>query len=272
MITSDADRKHEALELGATDFIPKPFDVKELKLRILNYLDYNRVLKLTKKNNLFLQEELVNAISELEKALTISRESQYEIAYRLARASEFRDFETGMHLQRMSLYSKELAKLLNFSEEEQEIILKASPLHDVGKIGIPDKILLKPAKFTDEEFEQMKKHSQIGADILEGNDNFPILKYGKIIALEHHEKYDGSGYPYGKKGEEIHKFARIVAIADVFDALLSPRVYKKAMSLEKAISIMKEGRGKHFDPNFLDVFLEHLPNFLKIKDKYKDTL
>jgi len=271
MITSDTDKKHEALSLGATDFIPKPFDMQELKLRLFNYLDYNRVLQLTQKDNLYLEDELANKIMELEEALDIARDSQYEIAYRLAKASEFRDIETGMHLQRMSLYSKELARLLGFSEENQEIILKASPLHDVGKIGIRDAILLKPAKFTPQEFEEMKTHSIIGGNILEGNDNFDILKYGRIIALQHHERVDGNGYPFGKKGDEIHPFARIVAIADVFDALTSPRVYKKAFTIEQSIKILKEGRSSHFDSQYLDVFLDNLDIFLDIKNKNSDT-
>lgn len=271
MITSDVDRKNEILEFGATDFIPKPFDVKELRLRLFNYLDYNRVMRMVEENNLFLQDEITHKIEELEDALKIARESQYEIAYRLARASEFRDIETGMHLQRMSRYSQELARLLGFSKSEQEIILQSSPLHDVGKIGIRDSILLKPGRFTADEFENMKQHTIIGGNILSGNDNFPILKYGRIIALEHHEKVNGTGYPFGKRGSEIHPYSKIVAIADVFDALSSPRVYKKAMSVEETIEIIQRDTGTHFEKEYVDVFVKNLEIFLEIKEKYKDT-
>jgi putative two-component system response regulator len=270
MVTSDVERKNEVLQYGATDFLPKPFDVKELKIRLNNYLDYNRTMNLVKENNLFLKDEIEQKIEELENALQIARESQYEIAYRLAKASEFRDIETGMHLQRMSRYSEKLAKLLGFSKVEQDIILRASPLHDVGKIGIRDHILLKPGRFTAEEFENMKQHTIIGGNILTGNDSFPILKYGKIIALEHHEKVDGSGYPFGKDGSEIHPYAKIVAIADVFDALTSARVYKRAMSVEDALELMTKGSGKHFDEVFLKVFIHNIEKFLEIKEKYRD--
>jgi putative two-component system response regulator len=270
MITSDVERKHEVLEHGATDFIPKPFDIKELKLRLSNYLDYNRTMRIVRENNLFLQDEISHKIEELENALQVARESQYEIAYRLAKASEFRDIETGMHLQRMSRYSALLAKLLGFSKEEQDIVLRASPLHDVGKIGIRDAILLKPGRYTAEEFENMKQHTIIGGNILSGNDSFPILKYGKIIALEHHEKVDGTGYPLGKKGDEIHPYARIVSIADVFDALSSKRVYKKSFSVEETLEIMEKDSGKHFDEQYLSVFIKNLDLFLEIKEEYRD--
>jgi putative two-component system response regulator len=270
IMTNDKDIKYQALVQGATDFLPKPFDIKELSLRVSNYLDFGRILKLSEQSHIFMQKSLENKIEKIEQALKVAQESQYEIAYRLAKASELRDTETGMHIKRMSLYSYELSKFLNFSKKEQELIYLASPLHDVGKIGIRDAILLKPGRFTDEEFNKMKEHTIIGGEILDGNDNLPLLKYGKIIALQHHEKIDGTGYPYGLKGDEIHPFAKIVAIADVFDALTSPRVYKKAFSIEKAINIMLDGKGTHFEAEYLETFISNLDHFLKIKEEYSD--
>ena len=271
IMTSDKDIRYQALNYGATDFLPKPFDVKELSLRVSNYLDFGKILTLAEQSHFFMQKSLEKKIEKVEQALKIAKQSQYEIAYRLAKASELRDTETGMHIKRMSLYSYELSKILNLSEKEQELIYLASPLHDVGKIGIRDNILLKPGRFTNEEFEEMKKHTIIGGEILaEGSNDFPLLKYGRIIALQHHEKVNGTGYPFGLKGDEIHPFSKIVAIADVFDALTSPRVYKKAFSVEEAINIMLEGKGSHFETEYLEAFIDNLDKFLKIKEKYLD--
>jgi putative two-component system response regulator len=169
----------------------------------------------------------------------------------------------------MSRYSELLAQLYGLSDEECELILYAAPLHDIGKVGIPDKVLLKPGRFTPDEFEVMKKHSLIGAAMLEGAQELPILNAGHIIALQHHEKWDGTGYPHGKKGEEIHLYARIVAIADVFDALNSKRCYKDSIPMEKVIEIIKEGASNHFDPELVEIFLQNVEQFIAIAKQCK---
>jgi putative two-component system response regulator len=270
IITSDIELRHKALQLKATDFISKPFDVEALNLRVKNYIEHNLMLKELQNRSSSLEIELANKVEELKESLQVAKNTEYEISLRLAKASEFRDVETGMHIKRMSLYSKLLSKLVGFNADEQETLFRASPLHDIGKIGILDNILLKPGKLTASEFDTMKTHTTIGGEILEGAEKYPVLKYGKIIAEQHHEKWDGSGYPQGLKGENIHPFARIVAIADVFDALSSKRVYKPSMPLSKVISIMKEGRGSHFDPNYFDIFFDNLYLFLDIKEEYRD--
>jgi putative two-component system response regulator len=163
-----------------------------------------------------------------------------------------------------------LAELAGLPEDEVEIVLHASPLHDIGKVGIPDNILLKPGKFDPKEFEIMKKHTVLGAKILEGAEKYPVVNAGKTIALQHHEKIDGTGYPNGLKGDEIHIYARIVSIADVFDALTSKRVYKPALDVDIAINIMKDGSGTHFDSNLLELFIKNIDEFLKIKNMFQD--
>jgi putative two-component system response regulator len=270
MITGDLEQKNIALKRGATDFLSKPLDIEELKLRVLNYARHDTIYRQLESSNASLQTKIEQKISDLEDALKSAQDAEYEISIRLAKASEFRDTETGMHIKRMSFYSELLAKLIGFSKKDQELILKSAPLHDIGKIGIEDKILLKPGKLTAEEFGIMKQHTIIGGEILADSSQFPVMKNGRIIALEHHEKWDGSGYPYGKKGEEIHPFARVVAIADVFDALSSKRVYKDAMPLNKVLEIMRDGSGRHFDPNYLKFLFDNLEKFLKIKEKYQD--
>ena len=191
--------------------------------------------------------------------------------YRLSVAAEYKDTDTGMHIKRMSHYSAIIASELGFSDDVVENILYASPMHDIGKIGIPDGILKKPGKLTDEEFDTMKTHTIIGAQILSQSDN-EILKLSEKIALTHHEKYDGSGYPNKIKGEEIPIEGRIVAVADVFDALTSPRCYKPPFPVEKALSIIKEGSGTHFDSKCVDAMLSGLKRILEVKSQYKDPI
>lgn len=197
------------------------------------------------------------------------RETQFQIIHRLGRAGEYRDNETGTHVIRMSRSCQILALSAGLGEKTAERILYASPMHDVGKIGIRDEILLKPGKLTDDEFEIMKTHAQIGADII-GNHKSPVLKLAREIALCHHEKWDGSGYPRGLAGEDIPLEARIVAICDVFDALTSKRPYKEAWSIEKAISFMKEQSDQHFDPKLVELFVEGLPKVLAIMAEFSD--
>ena len=196
--------------------------------------------------------------------------TQREIIYRLGAIAEARSKETGLHVRRVAKYSEMLALYHGLSQKEAEILKMASPMHDIGKIAIPDAILNKPAKFTEEEFEIMKTHAKLGYDMLK-DSNKEILKAAAIIAYEHQEKYDGSGYPRCLKGEDIHIYGRITAIADVFDALGSARVYKKAWKDEAIFQLLKDGAGKHFDPKLIDIFFEHLDEFLKIRDEMKDV-
>jgi putative two-component system response regulator len=255
MVTANAEKEEDALIRGATDFISKPYDINILCARTINYASQN-------------QQRLKN--EKLTDAIKLAKQTEYEISIRLGRASEFRDLETGGHIKRMSHYSKLLAQLCGLDPKECELILYAAPLHDIGKVGIPDSILLKPGRFEGNEFDIMKQHVALGAKMLEGADSFPVLEAGHIIALEHHEKWDGTGYPHAKRGEEIHLYARIVAIADVFDALSSKRCYKDPMPLEKVLDIMKSDAGTHFDPKLIDLFLENVDKFLEIKEIYKD--
>lgn len=197
-------------------------------------------------------------------------DTQKEIVYRLGEAVETRSKETGNHVRRVAEYSNLLALGAGLGSEAAEIIRLASPLHDVGKIGIPDAILNKPGKLTPEEWEIMKTHAQLGYDMLAGSER-PILRAGAIIALEHHEKWSGAGYPSGKQGEDIHIYGRITALADVFDALGSDRCYKKAWPLDNILDLLREERGGHFDPGLVDCFFEGIDAFLAIRDAYPDS-
>ena len=204
------------------------------------------------------KNEQLRLINEIEQ-------TQTEVITTLGTTIESRDKNTKYHVDRVSLYSKKLALLYGLNEEEAEKIRLASPLHDVGKIIIPDSVLNKPSKLTKEEFEVIKSHAQAGYDILK-NSKREILKMASIIAHQHHEKYDGSGYPRGLKGKEIHIYGRITAIADVFDALSTPRIYKKAWDDEKVRKILEDGRGSDFDPILLDLFLNSYDEFVSIKN------
>jgi len=270
MVTANAEKEHEAIILGASDFIAKPYDIEILCARTINYAKLNMYNKQVQNQQAILEQQVHERTLELQSALKMAKQTEYEISIRLGRASEFRDLETGGHIKRMSHYSMLLAQLYGLDEEECELVLYAAPLHDIGKVGIPDSILLKPGRFEEHEFEIMKQHAALGAKMLEGSEQFPVLKAGHIIALEHHEKWDGSGYPNGISSTDIHLYARIVAIADVFDALSSKRVYKDAMPLDKVLSIMKSDAGTHFDPKLVELFLDNLDAFLEIKNKYQD--
>ena len=204
------------------------------------------------------KNEQLRLINEIEQ-------TQTEIISTLGTTIESRDENTKHHVDRVSLYSKKLALLYGLDEEEAEKIRLASPLHDVGKIIIPDSILNKPSSLTKAEFEFIKSHAQAGYDILK-NSKRELLKMASIIAHQHHEKFDGTGYPQGLKGDNIHIYGRITAIADVFDALSTPRVYKEAWSDEKVKNVLEEGRGTAFDPILLDMFLEHFDEFVEIKN------
>lgn len=211
------------------------------------------------------------ASSAIDNAILLSqlKDSQYRVIQRLANASEFKDEEKSKHSIKIGLYSQLLAKSLNLNEKEIEHIKLTAPLHDVGKIGITDRILLKPRKLTYDEFEIMKKHCEFGYSILH-DDKDEMLKMAASIAKEHHERYDGTGYPQGLIGEDISIYARIVSVADVFDVLTSNKIYKIAWSFDESVKYIKDERAKHFDPHVVDVFLDNLDQFREIYLQYKE--
>ena len=210
-------------------------------------------------------------ITQIEDLYIEIENTQKEIIFTMGAAGELRSKETGQHVKRVAEYSKLLAILYGLKEEEAELIKLASPMHDIGKVGIPDNILHKPGKLTVKEFAIMKTHAQLGYNMLKGS-NRTILKSASIVAHEHHEKYNGRGYPRGLKGEDIHIFGRITAIADVFDALGSERSYKKAWPDKKILQLFKDERGEHFDPKLIDLFIKNKKQFYKIRDMYKEEL
>lgn len=196
-------------------------------------------------------------------------ELQKEVIFTMGSIAEFRSKETGEHIKRVAKYSRILAAAYGLCEDDIDMLELASPMHDIGKIAIPDAILNKPGKLTNEEFEVIKTHAQKGHDML-GISNRPLFKVASQIALTHHEKYDGTGYPNSLKGEDIPIFGRITSLADVFDALGSDRCYKKAWEIEKVLEFIKEQRGKHFDPKLVDIFFDNLDDILKIKEEHQD--
>ncbi|MBR58787.1 MAG: two-component system response regulator [Myxococcales bacterium] len=265
-----------AIDAGAYGYIIKPFEPNEVIVNVLNALR-RRELETENQRHRTSLEQLVNdrtqalrqALDDLEHAHEELASAKEEVIRRLSIAAEIRDEETGQHIHRMSLYCALLARLVGLTNQEVELIRIASPLHDAGKIGIPDAILRKPGRHTTEEFEVMKMHAEIGYRILSGS-GFPVLEAAATIAWTHHEKWDGGGYPRGLSGTDIPLSGRITAIADVFDALTTKRIYKPAFSVEKSVNIMREGRGKHFDPDILDLFLDNLDEVLKIRDEFPD--
>lgn len=195
--------------------------------------------------------------------------TQKEVVFTMGSVAESRSKETGNHVKRVAGYSKILALAYGLDEKEAELLKQASPMHDIGKIAIPDAILNKPGRFDPEERTIMETHAELGYHMIKNSER-PLLKAASIVAYEHHEKWNGKGYPRGTKGKDIHIYGRITALADVFDALGSDRVYKKAWNDEKIFNLFKEERGEHFDPDLIDIFFEHLDKFLEIREKYKD--
>ncbi len=264
MVTSIEDRnvRYEALEVGATDFLMKPVDHHECRARCRNLLTQYQQYKIISDRSRWLERRVAEATSEI-------RMRERETLLRLARAGEYRDEETGNHVIRMAKYSRVIAEHLGFSKDDADVIEMAAPMHDIGKIGIRDDILLKPGKLTSEEFELMKDHTKIGYDILKDSPS-KFLQMGAVIALNHHEKFDGTGYPYGKKGDDIPIEARIVAVADVYDALVSERPYKNAWSVQAALEYMESHKGKHFDPECFEAFKSQLDTIAKIQGMLPD--
>ena len=214
--------------------------------------------------------EIVKKTEDLQKALAFSSKTEFEITLRLGKAAEFRDSETGMHIKRIGEFSKTLGMLAGLSDRACEVLRHSSLLHDVGKIGIPDRILLKPGKLNSGDFRIMQLHTVIGSKILSTAEHYPILTAGQIIALQHHEKWDGSGYPNGVAGKDIHIFSRIVMIVDVFDSLMTQRPYKEAFTLDETVRVMSEGCGTFFDPALLEVFIQHIAVFQGLMEEMKD--
>ena len=260
---SDRNTRLRALAAGARDFIGKPFDITEVTQRISNMLEIRLLHNQIKDQNRILELKVQDRTYELE-------ETRREAILRLGRAAEYRDNETGMHVIRMSRLSARLAREIGLDERECQLILQASPMHDVGKIGIPDNILLKPGQLDDQEWQTMKLHPEIGAKILSGSRS-ELMQMAESIALTHQERWDGSGYPYKLKGEEIPLAGRIVAVADVFDALTSKRYYKDAFSVEESMKIIEENSGKDFEPRLVKAFKNALPEMIKIVNELTDT-
>lgn len=266
---SDKEALKSALAIGATDYVTKPFDAEELTLRIKNVVQIKRFNDFLADQNKLLESKVKERTKELEELFAVVKSTEIEVIKLLGSVSEYRDMETGNHILRVGYISEFLARKAGLSEEECEMVLYASMMHDIGKVGISDTILLKPGKLTDEEFEIMKTHSAMGRDMLSSSD-MPLLKASAEIALTHHEKWDGSGYPHGLKGENIPIFGRIVAIADVFDALKSERPYKKAFDDEKVKEIFTKDSGTHFDPTLAEIFLREYDQVLAIVSKFGD--
>ncbi len=261
---TDMETRQQALESGAKDFITKPFEDWEVRLRIKNMLETRRFYTRQVLRGEILEQEVNKRTQEIWA-------TQLEIVRRLGVAGEFRDDETGAHVTRMSEICSLLSREYGLGEEYSEMLLYASTMHDVGKIGIPDAILQKPGKLTQKELHIMQQHPQIGANII-GSYDSPLLNLARETALYHHEKWDGSGYPHGISGEAIPIAARIAAISDVFDALTSSRPYKEAWSIEKTLKLIEEQSGRHFEPKLVDIFMENLSEIIEIKNHHYDKV
>lgn len=276
----DAEVKRQALEMGATDFLQKPCDSIELTARLQNVIALKHFQDEIRSQNEALEELVRKRTRELEQ-------SRRNIIICLAKAAETRDTDTGHHITRVALYSQILARQLGLDSSQQEVIMLASPLHDVGKIGIADDILRKPGPLTPEEREEMQRHCHIGAEILRAellptfrsiseirydagivDSSNELLETASRIALAHHEWFDGSGYPSGLSGEQIPVEARIVSICDVYDALRSARPYKNSMSVEQTLSIIEKGSGTQFDPSMVDALRSCVNEFEMIRSEY----
>lgn len=247
---SDKENKLKALSLGASDFVGKPFDHVEVLTRIGNLLQIKLLHNQLQENNLQLEQKIQERTKEIKNL-------QMELIDRLMRATEFRDEMTGNHILRIGRYTYILARKLGVDEEESVQMSTASKMHDLGKVGIPDNILLKKEKLSYEEMELMKSHSAKGEQILAGS-KYRLLQVAAQIAQTHHEKWDGSGYPQGLKGNEIPLAGRIVALTDVFDALITARPYKKGWPLDEVLRYIREQRGLHFDPMVVDAFFDSI--------------
>lgn len=256
-VTAMGDEEDESrgFAVGCVDYITKPVSPPIVRHRVKTHLalyDQNRALEAQVQ----------------ERTLELDH-TRLQVIHRLGRAAEYRDNETGLHVIRMSHYAYAIAVAIGLSGEQSELLLNAAPMHDVGKIGVPDGILIKPAKLTVDEWAIMRRHCEYGAAII-GDYPHPLFQASRQIAITHHEKWNGEGYPNGLAGEDIPVFGRIVALADVFDALTSERPYKEAWSVEASLEWIRAQRGEHFDPNLVDAFFGILPDILEFKDKYAE--
>lgn len=254
--------RYRALEAGATDFLTKPIDHHECRARCRNLLTLRRQQQIIKERAKWLERQVDEAVFEI-------REREKETLLRLARAGEYRDEGTGNHVLRMACYSRLIAEAVGMSDEECDVVEKAAPMHDIGKIGIPDSVLRSPNKLTGTDWELMKSHVRIGYEILRDSPS-TYLKTGAIVALRHHERFNGEGYPDGLKEEEIPLIARIVAVADVYDALVTERPYKRAWSMQDAVKYLTSQKGQHFDPRCVDAFIGQLDQVAQIQEQYRD--
>jgi response regulator RpfG family c-di-GMP phosphodiesterase len=262
MITANDQKqiRYRALDMGASDFLTKPVDKIEFLARAKNMLTLNESRKKLASHADWLADEVRKATQEI-----IERER--ETVVRLSRAAEYRDPETGSHILRMAHFSQLIARELGLSMEDQNLLFEAAPMHDIGKVGIADVVLLKPGRLDAQEFEVMKQHAFIGYELLKDSSS-KVLQAGAEIALGHHEKFDGSGYPSGIQGKDIPIFSRIVAVADVFDVLTSDRPYKKAWAIDQAVEFMKAGAGSHFDPDCIAAFLNVWDDVMAVRQRY----
>ncbi len=266
---TDATTAIQCMKDGAYDYLVKPFNLDEVALSVDRALEKRRLELENRAYQQHLEEMVAERTAELKKTIGKIKLASLDTIHRLARAAEYKDEDTGAHIQRMSQYSAAIARKMGLGSREVENILYAAPMHDVGKIGIPDRILLKAGSLNEDEWEIMKKHAVLGAEILRGSDA-EFIQLAEVIALTHHEKWDGSGYPRGLRGPEISLVGLIVAIADVFDALTSARPYKEPFPIKKSFDIVREGRGNHFDPDVVDAFFAIKDDILSIKEKHKD--
>ena len=266
MVTVHDDRKvrYAALDAGITDFLSKPVDARECLARCRNLLTLRRQQLALEDRRRLLEHMVEDATREV-------REREKETLLRLARAGEFRDEETGFHLIRMARYSRLIASTIGLERDEVETIELAAPLHDIGKIGIPDQILLKAEKLDDTEWQVMRRHPVIGHEILKGSAS-KYVRMGALIALGHHEKYDGSGYPNGLVGDHIPLCARIVAVADVYDALTSVRPYKGAWKSAQAFEYLEAQRAKHLDPRLVDAFTAATKEVVDVQLEWREPV
>ncbi len=264
MITAshESDTRYEALNLGATDFLTKPIDRVEFLARTRNMLALRRGQRRLADRASWLAEEVRKATREIV-------ERERDTILRLSRAAEYRDPETGGHILRMAHLACLIGARVGLSAEDLDLLLQAAPMHDIGKVATPDHILLKPGRLTEDEWALMRQHATIGYEILRDSPS-PLLRMAAVIARSHHEKFDGSGYPLGLAGEDIPLVGRIVAVADVFDALTSERPYKRAWPLAQAREYLIEQSGRHFDPACVTALLESWPQVLEIRARFSD--
>jgi two-component system, response regulator RpfG len=261
-ILEDRDIRYRALEAGATDFLTKPVDQHECRARCRNLLTIRRQQLIIKDRAKLLEQQVSEGIREV-------RQREVETLYRLAKAGEFRDLTTGNHVLRMAQFCRVIAEALRLTDEECDVIELAAPMHDIGKIGIPDQILAKPDTLMPDERQIMKQHAAIGYEILKDSPS-KYLRMGAVIALAHHERFDGTGYPRGLHAEDIPLPARIVSVADVFDALTTVRPYKSAWSVAETVKHLEEQKGFHFDPRCVEAFMSQIDQVLAIRDRYSE--